>query len=41
MLKDIDIKLGLLDKLIVLFFIYILFTGLWNTIEINFLKNTI
>ena len=26
-------KIELLDKLIILFFIYILFTGLWNTIE--------
>ena len=31
-------KIELLDKLIILFFIYILFTGLWNTIEVKYLN---
>ena len=31
-------KIELLDKLIILFFIYILFTGLWNTIEVQYLN---
>ncbi len=39
--KGYRYKIGLLDKLIVLFFIYILFTGLWNTIELKYItQNT-
>ncbi len=36
--KGYRYKIELLDKLIILFFIYILFTGLWNTIEIQYLN---
>ena len=34
--KGYRYKIELLDKLIILFFIYILFTGLWNTIELKY-----
>ena len=34
-------KIKLLDKLVILFFIYILFTGLWNTIEIQYINQKI
>ena len=37
-LKGNRFKISDVDKLVVLFFFYILITGLWNTIEINFLN---
>ena len=37
-LKGKRFKISDVDKLLVLFFFYILITGLWNTIEINFLN---
>ena len=37
-LKGNRFKISDIDKLVVLFFFYILITGLWNTIEINFLN---
>ena len=37
--KGYRYKIELLDKLIILFFIYILFTGLWNTIELKYFNS--
>ena len=37
-LKGKRFKISDVDKLVVLFFFYVLITGLWNTIEINFLN---
>ena len=34
-------KISDVDKLVVLFFFYILITGLWNTVEINFLNQSL
>ncbi len=36
--KGYRYKMELLDKLIILFFIYILFTGLWNTVELKYIN---
>ena len=30
-----------IDKIIIFFFLYILFTGIWNTIEINFFNSNL
>ena len=34
-------KLSNIDKIVVLFFLYILFTSIWNTVEINFLNSDV
>ena len=40
-LKGKRFKISDVDKLLVLFFFYILITGLWNTVEINFLNQSL
>ena len=39
--KGFRFKILNIDKIIILFFIYILFTGVWNTIEINYLNSNL
>ena len=40
-LKGKRFKISSIDKLVVLFFFYILVSGLWNTVEINFLNQSL
>ena len=40
-LKGKRFKISDVDKLVILFFFYILITGLWNTVEINFLNQSL
>ena len=39
--KGARFKINNIDKLVIILFFYILFTSVWNTVEINFIQNNL